>query len=281
MMEISNVSFFINKEPIWFTAISNNDINLWDFWLKKNPNVNTKDNSGQTPLHWACFLKRKEMVFDLLNLGANPWIIDNEGYAAFFLAMVHEKSSYWNISEWPFLFPNNFEIRKNNAQLFYHCTNYIFKLAKNKKYHHLHIFLNLIPLYKLPTFVTFKNNTVNNIPWIHIAYAWKDKKLAQIFFNWGVSANATDNYGYTVLEMAIVEENTEWIDFLLINKAEFNSSKKCDDYELICRTNSNNAFNIYSIMEKQNLNKEKILQGFNKIENEKNKINFVKRCFYG
>ena len=275
---LTNISFFINDEPIWLTAISNNNLNLWNFWLKSKPDINIEDSTGQTPLHWACFLKRKEMVFDLLNIGADPWHVDKEGYSAFFLAMIHEKCSYWNFDEWPVIYSSNFEI-KDNSPIYYHFSNYIFKLSKNKRYDCLKSLFKLIPSYKMNEFAIIKNNTIHNIPWIQIAYAWQDKELAFLYKEWGVDLNATDMQGYSVLEMAIADEDMEWVDFLLGNGAKFNTHKDCNDYELSCLTSGDNAYNIYSIMNKNNLDKNKIIETLNKIDNHENKITFLKRCF--
>lgn len=275
---VNNISFFINNEPIWFTAISNNNLNLWNFWLKTNPDVNIKDSTEQTPLHWACFLKRKEMVMDLLNLGADPWCIDNEGYSPFFLAMIHPKTEYWNFDDWPVIYSSNFEI-KDNSSIYYHFSSYIFKLSKNKRYDCLESLFKLIPSYKISEFALLKNNTIHNIPWVHVAYAWKDKQLARLYKEWGVDFNGVDQQGYSALEMAIVDEDMDWVNFLLENGANFNSNKNCNDYELSCLISGDNAYNIYSIMQKNNLDKNIIIETLNRTESHENKIIFLKRCF--
>lgn len=274
----SNIKFFINNEPIWLTAISNNNFSLWSFWLKQNPDIHIKDSTGQTPLHWACFLKRKEMVFDLLQLGADPWETDKDGYSAYFLAMIHPKCDYWNFHEWPRIFTDNFEI-KNNTTLYYHFGNYIFKLSKSKRYECVKSLCQIMPSYKMNEFILLKNNNVYNIPWIQMAYAWRDQTLAKIYIDWGVDINAVDQHGYSVLEMAIVDENMEWVDFLLENGAVFNENKNCDDYTLSCLVSGENAYNIYSILEKKNLNTKKIVDSLHHIDNNESKMVFLRKCF--
>ena len=54
--------------------------------LKNGANPNAKDDDGWTPLHWAAFKGRVNVVKLLLERGANPLIADNEGHIPLYYA---------------------------------------------------------------------------------------------------------------------------------------------------------------------------------------------------
>ena len=74
-------------------AVDKNSIKMVRYFLnKRNINLNTRNDQGQTALHLACSMGNKDMINLLLIKGADTEILDEEGKKPFDLFA--ERSKY-------------------------------------------------------------------------------------------------------------------------------------------------------------------------------------------
>ncbi len=81
------------------------DITLVGWLLKKGANLNTKNNEGKTPLHYAVIDNKYDYVIDnkydyfkfLLKKGANLNTQDNEGKTPLYYALIDDKYDYFKL----------------------------------------------------------------------------------------------------------------------------------------------------------------------------------------
>ena len=59
--------------------------------IAKGANINTKDEKGSTPLHWATYYEYTEIIRFLLMEGANPYEKDNYGLTPIDVAKFNNK----------------------------------------------------------------------------------------------------------------------------------------------------------------------------------------------
>ena len=67
-------------------AASSGNLNRVRMFLNSGTNVNARNNSGQTALHWAAMMERLAVVRELLDRGANVNARNNNGQTALHLA---------------------------------------------------------------------------------------------------------------------------------------------------------------------------------------------------
>jgi ankyrin repeat protein len=48
--------------------------------MEYDVNINIQNRGGQTPLHWAVYWNNYKVVKDLIEAGADPFIIDDMGH---------------------------------------------------------------------------------------------------------------------------------------------------------------------------------------------------------
>jgi ankyrin repeat protein len=63
-----------------FEAVENNDISIVEKFLKEGTDINVKDETGGTPLHWTSFYGLQELAELLVAKGANVYAHDNDGW---------------------------------------------------------------------------------------------------------------------------------------------------------------------------------------------------------
>ncbi|GEM_PF-495510 len=63
-----------------FEAVENNDTSMVEKFLKEGIDINIKDETGATPLHWAAFYGLQELAEFLVEKGANVYAHDDDGW---------------------------------------------------------------------------------------------------------------------------------------------------------------------------------------------------------
>ncbi len=81
-----------NGTPLHF-AVEHNHLDVAQFLLSHNADVNAVDLGGWTPLHWAAFQGYKDAAVLLLANNANVNAKDNNGRSPLRLAAAHDQAS--------------------------------------------------------------------------------------------------------------------------------------------------------------------------------------------
>lgn len=202
-----------NNEPAWFHAIVDNDIKYIENWIKETDNINEADEEGQTPLHWACFLKKIDIVNMLLKNNADPYSQDLQSVFPYQLALQFPETEEWNYSQWPQTYPAAFNISDKESYLLQVISKTIVQFTTQKNYNAIKCITKILPAEKCQRCIYFTNNMdIHSIPWVHMAFILKSKELLSILIeDWKLSINQMDNDNKTALDMAIADENQEWI----------------------------------------------------------------------
>ncbi len=79
----------INSQLI--EAVKDGDIGRVRVLIAKGANINTTDDKGGTPLHWAAYYGRKEIAKLLLMQGANLYQKDKYGLTPIDVARINQK----------------------------------------------------------------------------------------------------------------------------------------------------------------------------------------------
>jgi len=67
--------------------------------IAQGADINTRDENGGTPLHWAVYYNHKDIVEFLLMQGANPFAVDNQGVNPIDVAKMNNKKEILAIFE--------------------------------------------------------------------------------------------------------------------------------------------------------------------------------------
>lgn len=152
--EIVNDKIFPDSDPLWtplikvatlrkdrakqrYVGIKTNkneddDCKLAQILINNGADINTKDKSGNTPLHYCIYYKNYKLMKLLVNNGADVNVHDNNGRTPLHLAIAsnfvkgrHEIDNYCN-----FLISNGAdrEIKDKNGETYF-C--YLFSVHKN------------------------------------------------------------------------------------------------------------------------------------------------------
>jgi len=81
------------------TSAKAGDLDYLKLAIAKGANINMQDENGGTPLHWAVYYNRKEIVKFLLMQGANPFITDKNGITPIDLARINNRREILKIFE--------------------------------------------------------------------------------------------------------------------------------------------------------------------------------------
>lgn len=207
--------------PIWFKAIIYNDITLWKSWLNTTDNIDVKDAMGQTPLHWACLLKNKSFVTDLLERGANPWELDNDMIFPWKLAMRSDYNNDWDWHLWPYYY-KQFSINMSQSYLIkQEVMKTLVAFTSKKEYHKIEALIQHLNPTDFSRFYLHRPNKVQIISPMHLAYSLNDFTLFDILYKWGIDVNLTNNNSESVLFFALACDNQEWVKKLLEHNALF------------------------------------------------------------
>jgi ankyrin repeat protein len=72
-------------------AVKDGDIDRVRLLIAQGADINTRDNRGGTPLHWAVYYNRKEIAKLLLMQGADINIKDKNGLTAIDVARINRR----------------------------------------------------------------------------------------------------------------------------------------------------------------------------------------------
>lgn len=197
----------------WFKAILNNDISTIEQWISGNPDLNTTDNEGYTPLSWSCFLDRDEITHLLLDNGANPFIQDQQGVFPWFISMCKKNSDEWQ--KWPIQY-EVFQKNKNNSYVISILSRVIKSLIQNEDWEALEVIFDYIDPSKIKGIYYWCESSSENqiIPLSHLGYSLNKKDFITLLFKYDYDLNNTDYDNNTVLDIAMCDKNKEWIDYL-------------------------------------------------------------------
>jgi len=80
-----------NPNAMLITSVKSGNLDYVKLAIAQGANINFKDENGGTPLHWAVYYNRKEIVRFLLMQGADPFITDNNGITPIDLAKINNR----------------------------------------------------------------------------------------------------------------------------------------------------------------------------------------------
>lgn len=214
---------YLNRDFSWLNAIIHDDKALWKDWISCADDVDIRDETGQTPLHWACFLQRKDFVFDLLKKGADPWILDDDKLFPWLLAIQSPCNDYWDWHVWPYFFDNFAIDFQSNIDLQKQIIKMITKLNQNKRYKEIEYITQHIPCNFCQPLLLSCEKGYNIDSLIHLAYSLDSTDLLDIFLKWGCDINMSKKDKNTALDFALVTENQKWISLLIQKGAKIHS----------------------------------------------------------
>lgn len=223
--QLTQKTIYLNRDSSWLNAIIHNDTQLWNEWLSQTNNIDITDETGQTPLHWACFLQKRDFVIDLLSKGANPWHLDDDGLFPWMLAIQTPCSSSWDWHIWPYYF-DNFDIHfENNIELQKQVIRLIIKFNQKKKFKELEYITQHIPFNFCQQLFSMKEKGYTFDSLVHLSYSLDSPELLDIVLSWGCDINIRNNEKNTALDFALINDNKKWISLLIKKGAEVYSDK--------------------------------------------------------
>lgn len=170
--------------------------------LLKNPqlDVDVLNNNGETPLILAVKANNYQMVCELLKLGANFFIKNNQDKTSLDLA---REAGYLEIR-------NEIEKRSNDYRCFV-------KAIKNKKIPEIDFYLkhNFIHVCLLSSIRDEDEYTL-----LHVVIEDGYLECAKLFLDYGVKADLLNKKGQTPLHLAVIERNIDAVKLLLDSKAD-------------------------------------------------------------
>ncbi len=92
-----NYSGDINSQLI--QAVKDGDIDQVKLLIAKGADLNTTDDKGGTPLHWAAYYNRKDIAKLLLMQGADLYIKDKYGLTPIDVARINRKKEILKLFE--------------------------------------------------------------------------------------------------------------------------------------------------------------------------------------
>lgn len=123
---------------------------------REYPDINIQDEEGNTFLHYAMESGKLSYCYELLSLGSNPYVINQEGRNAFQVKKKHYNfiSDFWKYYE-------KLSLHEFNKQaLLYHSEfrQTVFDIVLDKQFikmpfNQLHSYLNQIDLYTIPNHI--------------------------------------------------------------------------------------------------------------------------------
>lgn len=208
-----NTTVTLKKQIDWFKAIFKNDKATVAKWIKSTSNIDTQDNEQCTPLLWACFLERNEIVSMLLENGANPFIKDNTGVFPWFISMCNKSDNGWET--WPHQYDVFTEL-KNTSYVSSLVSGVIKYFIKNNDWLVLKILFDYIHPNRIKGVLYWNKDTFiyDVIPLTHLAYSLNNKKFLFLLKEYDYNLNVKDHAGNSVLDIALCDGQNEWASYL-------------------------------------------------------------------
>lgn len=209
--KMSDVHYSMEGDEKWWSALISSDLKAWQEWFDKHEKElathSFTDAQGATPLHWACLLKKQDIVLSLLKAGANVWALDNDGSFPLKIAMAHELSSDWNWSEWATLYPQSFQWKGSLHPARESIGRQMFRFAQLEKWTEIEMFMKLVPIsacphlyWKAPKESGFDKmfKSLGPMPWCYAAVFLQSEKFLRLLIQWG--ASLTENWHHLSLD---------------------------------------------------------------------------------
>jgi hypothetical protein len=183
-----------------FEAVENNDSDAVEKFLTQGISVNTEDETGATPVHWAAFHNLLELVELLVAKGANIYGHDHDGWTPLHWAKSRKMME--------FLISQGADV---NTRCQFGQTP-----------------LHLLSMSNYPDVIRFLiskeasvnvNEALGKTP-LHFAASKNNGEIVEILISHGAQVDAKDNDGKTPLHMASAKGHKEVVEILARHKAD-------------------------------------------------------------
>jgi ankyrin repeat protein len=198
---------------------------------------NIKNNDGNTPLHMAIRKSNEDMIFLLVNSGADVNISNKKGKTpihmafeffdvndgiAYFLLMktdkINEVDGDGNTYLHKAVLAKDYKVIKKLLEK--NCNVNIYNCKEKTPLHYIG---DNFPNYVVDILHLFIKHNVNvdtilcksNCTLLHIAVSINDKTLVELLLNKKCKCNITDENGMTPIHMAVDENNMDMLKLLL------------------------------------------------------------------
>ena len=185
----------------WWTALTHPDPALWARWFAAHASeisdaTRFRDETGATPLHWACLLKNPVAVENLLEAGASVWALDQEGNYPLRLAMNHGLSIDWDWTTWVKVYPKAFGWEGTLHPARHAIGHHLFASARMEKWTEVKTILSLVPIEACPHLVWSAKeerafgpkrvfSALGPMPWVHGAILLESATFLDLISTWG------------------------------------------------------------------------------------------------
>jgi ankyrin repeat protein len=188
-----------HKQSLLDAAIASEFDDAFDLLIKNYINLNTLDDSGNTPLMYSILYNKIGYFKRLVREGANLNLTNNKGESAIMIALNQRKMDMAHI-----LLDSGVDLKvvdKNDE-------NICFSIVRS---HNLPLLKEIIAKNKNLLFSI--NYTRRNL--LHEACMVKDHNIALYLLNNGLLANSADNFGETPIFFAAREKDYDMIKLLI------------------------------------------------------------------
>ncbi len=199
----------IERQKLFFKAIEKGDLKKVKESIKKGVDVNARDdgNTNMTPLLWASFYGRLEILKLLKDEGADLNVQNNLGENALMISIIRNRSDVtWFLTQHVDL---NFKDNTDNSALM------IAAISGNNEFTQLLLDKSSL---SSPVYLNFQNKSGNSA--LMEAIDRGHNEIAKMLIARHAEVNLKDEKGRTALIFAISSGNTELVTLLIEEGAE-------------------------------------------------------------
>ncbi|KAG8291376.1 putative ankyrin repeat protein RF_0381 [Homalodisca vitripennis] len=247
---LENMQSLLAKEPLMIDCVGREGetalqcaikINFTEgikFLIENNANINTKDNNGYTPLHYAMFCCNEQLVEDLIDIGADVNSADEMGRTPLHYAtkenfsrgldLLLERGVNVNQEDKFKITPLVWPVRRGNIDFVEKLTargaNVDYKDEHGESLLHYAVRCGSVSIVKMLAKGDIVNgrNIHGQTP-LHLAAKLEIKETVEILLAEGADVNCKDNYGETPLIFAVDVGCLSIVKLLLEKGADVNA----------------------------------------------------------
>ena len=214
-----------NGENLIQIALSYENIEIFDYLLKTNINLNNQDyENGITILHYSIILGNEEVYNKLLKKDINFSIVDKNGFSPLHYAIIEKNFKLTN-----YILENYDDINYNISSLegnilLHSLLNYNIKI-NNENYQDNIDFKILVKLIEKSNLNTPNNNNVTCLHLLVEKYLWENEIIYNLLKNKMLNIFIKDNNNETVYDKILNKDKL--ID--LVSESYLNNLKKYND----------------------------------------------------